>query len=143
MRSFARYFFCAIVFIGSMTSIDASALQIQQPQTFALWEGGAPDALGTEADDMPTLTVFQPATGTSTGTAVVICPGGGYGHLAMDHEGYDVARWLNELGITAFVLKYRHAPDYKHPTPLRDAQRAIRLVRSQASTWGIQADQVG
>ncbi len=129
--------------IGCMPNIDALALQIQQPQTFPLWADGAPDAVGDEADDRPTLTVFQPATGASTGTAVVICPGGGYGHLAMDHEGYDVAQWLNELGITAFVLKYRHAPNYKHPTPLRDAQRALRLVRSQADTWGIKTDQVG
>lgn len=63
--------------------------------------------------------------------------------LAMDHEGHDVAKWLNTQGITAFILKYRHAPAYRHPTPLRDAQRAIRLVRSEADKWQVDPEKVG
>ena len=103
----------------------AAFAQMPAPEVIPLWENGAPDATGRKDSDKPTLTVYQPATGTATGTAVVICPGGGYGHLAMDHEGHAVAKWLNSLGITAFILKYRHAPAYRHPTPLRDAQRAF------------------
>ena len=67
-----------------------------------------------------------------TGTAVIVCPGGGYGALAMDKEGNDIARWLNSLGVAAFVLKYRLGPKYRHPIELQDAQRAIRTVRSKA-----------
>ena len=63
--------------------------------------------------------------------------------LAMDPEGHDVAKWLNSQGITAFILKYRHAPAYKHPTPLRDAQRAIRTVRHKAAEWGVDTQKVG
>ncbi len=115
----------------------------QSVETFPLWAEGAPDAKGHEDKDVPILTVYRPAVDKATGTAIVICPGGGYGHLAMDHEGHDVARWLNGLGITAFILKYRHAPAYKHPTPLRDAQRALRTVRAGAEKWGIDADKIG
>jgi acetyl esterase/lipase len=95
----------------------------------------------------PTLTVFLPAAGKGNGTAVVVCPGGGYTHLAMTHEGTDVARWLNSLGITAFVLKYRLPSDEtmvdKTIGPLQDAQRAIQLVRQRAGEWGVDAGKVG
>ena len=95
----------------------------------------------------PTLTVFLPAAGKGNGTAVVICPGGGYTHLAMTHEGTDVARWLNSLGIAAFVLKYRLPSDEtmvdKTIGPLQDAQRAIQLVRQRAGEWGVDAGKVG
>jgi acetyl esterase/lipase len=95
----------------------------------------------------PTLTVFLPAAGKANGTAVVVCPGGGYSHLAMTHEGTDVAKWLNSLGITAFVLKYRLPSDAtmvdKTIGPLQDAQRAIQLVRQRAGEWGVDAGRVG
>ncbi|MEZ5354113.1 MAG: alpha/beta hydrolase, partial [Bryobacteraceae bacterium] len=74
---------------------------------------------------------------------MVVCPGGGYRNLAIDHEGDQVARWLNSLGITAFVLKYRLGPVYHHPIELGDAQRAIRIVRSRAAEWGVQPDRIG
>jgi acetyl esterase/lipase len=61
----------------------------------------------------------------------------------MDHEGHQVAQWLSELGIAAYILMYRHAPAYRHPTPLRDAQRAIRIVRARADEWGVDVDRVG
>lgn len=93
----------------------------------------------------PTLMVFQPAT--PNGTAIIICPGGGYTRLAIDHEGYDVARQLTEWGITAFVLKYRLPNDAsqqdKSMTPLLDAQQALRLVRQRAREFGVQPDRVG
>jgi acetyl esterase/lipase len=95
----------------------------------------------------PTLTVFLPAAGKGNGTGVVVCPGGGYTHLAMTHEGVDVARWLNSLGIAAFVLKYRLPSDEtmvdKTIGPLQDAQRAIQLVRQRAGEWGVDAGRVG
>src|SRR6185436_16226547 len=74
--------------------------------------------------------------------AIIVCPGGGYSHLA-DHEGKPVAEWLNSIGITAFVLKYRIGPKYHHPVPLGDAARAIRLVRSRAAEWNLDAKRVG
>jgi acetyl esterase/lipase len=95
----------------------------------------------------PTLTVYLPAAGTANGTAVVICPGGGYTHLAFTHEGTDVARMLNEMGIAAFVLKYRMPSDEtmadKTIGPLQDAQRAIQLVRQRAADWGMDTGRVG
>lgn len=102
----------------------------------------------------PTLTVVAPLDkAKSTGTvnhskrAVVVCPGGGYGGLAAEHEGTRVCEWLNEMGITAFLLKYRvprRGGDFpKHHHALQDAQRAIRLVRSRADEWGIDPSQIG
>lgn len=95
----------------------------------------------------PTLTVFLPPRKKSTGTAVIICPGGGYVRLSMDHEGYDVARRLNEMGIAAFVLKYRLPNDAlqadKAIAPLQDAQQALRLVREQAPKYGLNTERIG
>jgi len=87
--------------------------------------------------------VHLPPADKATGAAVVICPGGGYGGLAMSYEGHDVARWLNKLGVAGIVLKYRHAPKYQHPVPLLDAQRGLRYVRFKASDWNIDAKRVG
>ena len=79
--------------------------------------------------DIPTITVYLPPKEKATGASILICPGGGYGFLATEHEGKDVAEWLNSLGVAGVVLKYRIAPKYKHPAPLDDARRAIRMVR--------------
>ena len=99
------------------------------PETsIVLWPGGAPGALGSEPVDIPTLTPYLPSKEKMSGAAIIICPGGGYTHLA-DHEGEPVARWLNSIGVTAFVLKYRLGPRYHHPAPMQDAARAIRIVR--------------
>src|SRR4051794_8204882 len=115
-----------------------------QTKTELLYPNGAPGAVGTEDRDKPTLT-FYPVTGqnNNTGTAVVVCPGGGYGALAADHEGTQVARFLNANGISAFVLKYRLGPRYNHPAPLDDVHQAIRMVRSHAAEIGIKPDHVG
>jgi len=111
-------------------------------KTILLWAGGAPKAVGKTPEDTPTLTVFLPEKNT-TKTGVVIAPGGGYAHLAMQHEGEDVARWLNTHGVAAFVLKYRLGPVYHHPIELGDAQRALRMVRMNAKEYGIAPDHIG
>ena len=115
--------------------------QASSSEVIQLWPSGAPGALGTTPDDIPTLTPFFPNQ-KANGAAVIICPGGGYMHLA-DHEGRPVAEWLNTLGITAFVLKYRIGPKYHHPAPLQDAARAVRLVRSRAAEWKIDPKKIG
>ncbi len=103
-----------------------------------LWPHGAPGAKGTDADkDVPTITIWLPPAAKATGASIVVCPGGGYGMLAADHEGKQVAEWLNQLGVAAFVLKYRLGPRYQHPAMLEDAGRAIRTVRARASEWGL------
>ena len=83
------------------------------------------------------------AEGTQTQTAVVVCPGGGYGMLAVDHEGKQIAQWLNNLGIAAFMLEYRLGPKYHHPSQLLDAQRAIRYVRSHAEEYHLDSRRIG
>ncbi len=96
---------------------------------------------------VPTLTMYTPASGKSNGTAVIICPGGGYGILAIDHEGYDVAKKFTEMGVTAFVLKYRLPNDKimvdRSIGPLQDAQRAIQMVRNNASKWKVNRKRIG
>lgn len=122
----------------------------QPPETIALWPGRAPGALGDGEEDRPTLTVYRPfgrpyvaAGGATAGTAVIVAPGGGYAVLAANHEGRQVAAYLNALGVTAFVLRYRLGPRYHHPVELGDMQRAVRLVRARAAEFGVLADRVG
>jgi acetyl esterase/lipase/lysophospholipase L1-like esterase len=121
---------------------EASAqVQTSTLAPIRLWSNNAPGANGTAAEDIPTLTPFVPKE-KANGSAVIVCPGGGYSHLA-DHEGRPVAEWLNSIGVTAFVLKYRIGPKYHHPAPLLDAARAIRLVRSRAAEWKIDSKRIG
>lgn len=116
---------------------------VRGADSFPLWPDGAPGALGKEDKDIPTLTVYLPEDGQRNGSAVVICPGGGYGGLA-GHEGDHYARFLNEHGVAGFVLKYRLGPGgYKHPSMLLDAQRAIRVVRSRAPEWKLDPRRIG
>ena len=113
------------------------------PETpIVLWPGGAPGAVGREPADIPTLTPYLPPKEKATGAAIIVCPGGGYQRLS-DREGPPVAEWLNTLGITAFVLKYRIGPRYQHPAPLQDAARAIRTVRARAAEWGLDRQRIG
>src|SRR5262245_15859947 len=113
-----------------------------EPKTELLWPGGAPGALGSEAKDKPTLIIYLPEK--TNGCGIVVCPGGGYGHLAMDHEGHQIARWLNDHGIAAFICDYRHRnKGYGHPAPLQDAQRAIRMVRARAKEFGVEPSKIG
>jgi acetyl esterase/lipase len=112
------------------------------PKVELLWPNGAPGALGNEDADRPNLTIYlPPSNGEHSG--VVVCPGGGYGMLAVDHEGKQIAEWLNARGVAAFVLRYRLGPRYHHPVELGDAQRALRFVRSHADAYSISADKIG
>jgi acetyl esterase/lipase len=126
-----------------LTLLLSACAALAQPVTEPLYSGAVPGAVGEEELDKPTLTRYLADPAKSTGTAVVVCPGGGYGALAMDHEGKQIAAFLNSHGVLAFVLKYRLGPRYRHPAPLHDAQRAIRTVRSRAKDYGIMADRIG
>jgi acetyl esterase/lipase len=128
------------LFLASLLVIPA---QIIAQETLLLWPDGAPGALGKSTNDIPTLTVYRPEPVKATGAAIVVCPGGGYGALA-NHEGPDYALFLNQQGITAFVLKYRlGSHGYRHPRMLEDAQRALRTVRARAAEWKVDANRVG
>jgi acetyl esterase/lipase len=128
----------AIVALGCVATASA-----QPTNPFPLWPDGAPGALGKEPKDVPTLTPFFPSPDKATGAAFVICPGGGYQHLA-PHEGEVYGRWLNDCGIAAFVLKSRLGSDgYRHPAMLQDAARALRLVRAQAPGWNLDPARIG
>lgn len=126
-----------------VASLLTSSLHAAEPEVVPLWADAAPGALGAAEHDRPTLTIHRPAAKRAIPSAMVVCPGGGYGGLALDHEGKQVAAWLNASGVTALVLRYRHAPHYRHPTPLGDAQRAIRLARQRAAELGYAADRIG
>jgi len=133
--------------VTALTLVGMTAAEnAQTPEVEMLWPQGAPGAKGDAEGDKPTPTIYLPPDEKATGTAVVICPGGGYGFLAMDHEGHQIAQWLNSLGVASFILKYRHrnsGAGYGHPAPLQDAQRAVRLVRSGAQKWGIDPNRIG
>ena len=119
-------------------TLDAAAAPIP------LWKDGAPGAQGKEPADIPTITVYPaqiPARGPRT-AAIVVCPGGGYGGLAA-HEAEPIAQWLNSIGVTGVVLRYRLGPKYHHPVELQDAQRAIRTVRARAAEFNVDPDRVG
>ena len=133
-----RISFAMLALFGWFTSALA-----QLTNSFPLWPEGAPGALGSQDKDIPTLTPYVPEPAKATGAAVVICPGGGYGHLA-PHEGGDYARFLNEQGIAGFVLKYRLGSDgYHHPAMLHDAARAVRTVRAKAGEWKLDPQRIG
>jgi len=107
-----------------------------------LWDSDAPGSLGKDDADIPTVTVFRAPSGHNTGCCVVVCPGGGYAHLA-PHEGKPIALWLNGIGVNAVVLKYRLGPRYHHPVMMNDVNRAVRIVRAHASDWGVDPKRVG
>jgi acetyl esterase/lipase len=120
-----------------------SSLGLASDEPLLLWPKGAPGAVGEEPTDKPSITVYAPPADKANGAAVVVCPGGGYAHLAMDHEGKQIAQWLNKLGAKAFVLQYRLAPRYHQPAPMLDVQRALRTVRARASEWGVDSKRIG
>jgi acetyl esterase/lipase len=120
-----------------------STVRAQTDQVLRLWADAAPGALGTNDRDIPTLTVFFPDPAKATGAAMVVCPGGGYEHLA-PHEGATYAIWLTNQGIAAFVLKYRlGSAGYRHPVELEDAARAFRMVRARAAAWKLDPKRMG
>lgn len=121
----------------------AYSQQVADPEWTLLWLRGAPGAQGNADSDKPALGIYLPPGGKANGTAVVVCPGGGYGNLALDHEGRQIAAWLNNLGVAAFVLRYRLGPKYHHPIELGDVQRALRFVRTKAAEFGVAPDRIG
>jgi acetyl esterase/lipase len=132
------------------SAVVASAAE---PKVIPLWPEGVPGLRADAAEERmvdgrvvgvhyPSLTLYAPDAGTANGTAVIYCPGGGYVRLSIGENGGADTRWLNGLGVTVFVLKYRMV-EYGHPAPLRDVLRAIRIVRSRAGEFGVRPDRVG
>lgn len=119
----------------------SSTAAAQKSFTMDLWPSGAPTE-SADASDTARVFVYLPEETKSTGRAIVICPGGGYTHLAMDHEGKDWAPFFNNMGIAVVVLKYR-MPHGDYRVPFEDAEEAMRLVRRNASQWGVDPAQVG
>jgi acetyl esterase/lipase len=133
----------AVLAAGETAPSKAPAPQPQsQPQPILLWPNGAPEAKGETDRDKPSITPYFPAGEGKDRPAVVICPGGGYSSLMTSYEGTGVAKWLNSHGVVGIVLKYRIGP-YRHPAPMLDGQRAMRLVRSKAAEWGIDPKKIG
>jgi acetyl esterase/lipase len=146
-----RSFLVAVTLLlaGTAAAVSASAqtqltkIEADEPRKILLWEHGAPGALGTEEIDKPSLSYYAPWRGNPSGTAVIVAPGGSYVFLAANHEGRQVANWLNAMGVAAFVLTYRLGPKYHHPIELGDAQRAIRMVRAHAKEFEVLPNRVG
>jgi acetyl esterase/lipase len=151
--------------IAALVLFSTFSASAADPELVLLWPKGAPGSEGKTGAEavrvtspggdhvvsnvhQPSLTVYLPSKDKATGAAVVIAPGGGHSALWMDHEGYNIASWLSERGVAGFVLKYRLAREKGSTytiegTSLADTQRAIRLVRSRASEWGVNPDRVG
>ena len=141
--------FCAVFALALAMTVatrcpaQGQAAAATEPKIDLLWPAGAPGALGSEDADKPSIAIYLPAKDKATGTGIVVCPGGGYGGLAMMHEGKDIAAWLNSLGVAAYVLKYRLGPKYHHPVQMGDVQRALRTVRSRATEFGLDSKKIG
>lgn len=127
---------CLALFFPGMTTAA-------EPEWIPLWPHGVPGAVGTDAIDRPELLIYPADPQAANGAAVVILPGGGYGALAIDHEGHQIARWFNSFGVTGIVVKYRLGPRYRHPAPLQDAQRAVRYTRANAQPLRIDPQRIG
>jgi acetyl esterase/lipase len=132
-----------VLALVAATALGKAQNSLISRKEIPLWPDGAPNAQGKAPEDIPTLTLYPVSGDGVAPTAIIVCPGGGYGHLSMSHEGYEVAEWLNKHGISAFVLKYRIGPKYKYPNELLDAQRAIRWVRAHATEYRYKEDQIG
>jgi len=114
-----------------------------QTEVIPLRPGDTPAPVEERDGGASSLAVFLPDASVATGAAVLVCPGGGYGFIANNHEGVLIAQWFNERGVAAFVLRYRHAPYYRHPAPLEDAQRAMRIIRARATEWQVDPGRIG
>jgi acetyl esterase/lipase len=136
-------FLAALFLLAGAAFAQAPAMPANAPKPLLLWPDGAPGALGSEDADKPVIYPYLVPAGQGAGTAVVVCPGGGYVNLSMDKEGDQIARWLNSVGVSAFVLRYRLGPKYHHPIELGDAQRALRTVRARAAEYRVAPDRIG
>lgn len=130
-----------LLLLFAMTLFATTVAAQQTGKTQLLWPKGAPNS-NENPTDTAKVTVFLPDEKKNTGRAIVICPGGGYTHLAMRHEGTDWASFFNSQGITAVVLKYR-MPRGNYDVPVSDAEEAVKLVRRNAKTWKVDPQQVG
>src|SRR5262245_46620944 len=155
-RKMSRTIISLTIFLLALRGFSLSAAE---PVVVQLWPGMAPGETNSTGEETitgkagsrqvtnvsrPTLSVFRPAKEQNTGVAVIIAPGGGYRFLSWDHEGEDVAKWLNNVGIAGIVLKYRVPQRSEHPkNPLQDAQRAVSLVRSKAKEWELDEKKIG
>jgi acetyl esterase/lipase len=145
------------------------AISLQAAEPIVLWPKGAPGEVGNIGEEhdttkpseglvdgkavvrlgnvsVPTITIYKPAPERDTGAAVMVCPGGGYNILAMDLEGTEVCEWLNSIGVTGCLLKYRvpaRKNQERYLAPLQDAQRALSVIRSRASEWGVDPKRLG
>ena len=129
-------------FVLSMVALlSAVSLSAQSVKVIDLWPKGAPNRNGMMADTAK-VWVYLPADRKATGRSIVICPGGGYTNLAMSHEGHEWAKFFQNMGITAVVLKYR-MPNGNPEVPISDAEEAIRLVRRNAMQWHVKSNEVG
>jgi len=168
-KLFARNWPCWLGVLVGLILVHQRVNGAKEPLVLPVWPGAVPgdyDTIGPErvrapseaptknatwitGVTKPTITVFRPPLDKNNGAAILICPGGGYWNLAWDLEGEEVAAWLNTVGVTALVLKYRvprraDQPErLPAPGPLLDAQRAVSLVRSRAGEWGIAANRIG
>jgi acetyl esterase/lipase len=149
MTRFAAFRAVSFAFVLSgISGFSTSQAASPAPEVLRLWPADAPQAGGTEAADVPTLRLYRVESNDRT-AGVIICPGGGYGNLAMDHEGEQIATWFNRMGVTAAVCVYRHrgggndGKGYGHPVPMLDAQRAIRTMRAKSSQWNIDPERIG
>jgi acetyl esterase/lipase len=133
----------ALALVTMLSAQPAAAPPLQDGAVIRLWQGAAPGALGTDETDIPIITAYLPRTLGPNTPAAIVCPGGSYRNLASNHEGRQVASFLNSLGMAAFVLRYRLGPRYHHPVELGDAQRAIRTVRAHAAEWKLDPSRIG
>lgn len=132
---------CLILLTSLLIALPAAPAA---PERIPLWPEGAPGAAGTGEKDQPWMDVWQPAPETATGCSVIILPGGGYGGHALEHEGAQPAEYFTGMGVAAFVLHYRlPANGYRHPVPLQDARRAVRVVRANAAARGLDPARIG
>ena len=136
----------SLIIIGLALPLSAQTpakpLKPKPTERVALWSGKAPVGDGKFEDCNLELEVFLPPADKASGTAIVLCPGGGYIRHVTDREGYPIAQWLGEHGIAAIILEYR-LPELRHQVPLLDAQRAIRLTRANAAAWKIAPKRIG
>src|SRR6201987_824657 len=133
--------------VAQLPAVRTPADEVPHGTIIPLWEGQAPGAVGRTEADKPHLEFFgaSPDGKLKDGlrTAVIVCPGGGYTHLAYDKEGTRIAEWLNLQGESAFVLTYRLGPRYLYPAPVLDGERAVRWVRAHAQDYGVAPDRIG
>jgi acetyl esterase/lipase len=127
---------------AASATAPANVATTQEAPWVNLYPGKPPHALGEDKSDIPAFQILVPPDRIATGSAIVVCPGGGYGGLAR-HEGGVIGQWLAENGIAAFVLRYRLGPKYHYPVEIEDGQRAVRFVRAHAADYHVDPHRIG